>query len=713
MADLVNFTVDGRALQAAPNTLVIDAARRAGIEIPAFCYYEGLSLQAACRMCLVEVEKAPKLLASCTLPVAEGMVVRTESPAVVAARKYMLEFLLTNHPLDCPVCDKGGECELQDMVFRYGAGESRFTEVKHHVEEKQWSPVVYFDAPRCILCYRCVRICNEGLGVNALGVTNRGAYSEITPNKGDHLECDECGACIDICPVGALTSGIYRYQTRPWEMQHVGTICTHCADGCKTTLGVRDNRIIRGNNRDRSGINGEFLCIKGRYAFDFVEHTERLQSPLVRTAGKLEPVSWSRALAVVGEKFRDAKARAATFGVIGSTHTTNEENFYLQKLAREGLGTNNIDHRRSGDLVTLLDALSGRSNALATVADLYTTKAALVVGADLAQQHPLLAFQLRANWRHHQARVYTVAEGPVREDLYAAASLRARAGEETAAVESLAEKLKAESELVILFGDAVRGDGVRSLVAFGDSLGIPVKYVCLLDDSNSRGALDMGLAPELLPGYRAAPAPGLGIAEMLAANLDVLWVVGANPLKDASSSPGFLVVEDMFLTETATRADVVLPSASAYEKSGTVTNVTGEVQKLRKALEVMGAKPDLDIFGLIARELRVDLGPARADAVFDEICRTVPGYPRGIALNGRIPVDARPDRIRPARDTLFTSGTLGRYSKALQAVAEAPGALYTGALYRNLSGTTEPGAAESSQVSERSAGRAGPVPLDK
>ena len=256
-------------MQAAPGTLLINAAKQAGIAIPAFCYYDGLSLQAACRMCLVEVEKTPKLQVACTLPVAEGMVVHTDSEVVRKARKGTLEFLLTNHPLDCPVCDKGGECELQDMVFRYGAGESRFRETKIHVDEKQWSPVVFYDAPRCILCYRCVRICGEGLGVNALGIGNRGAAAEIVPNRGDHLECDECGACIDICPVGALTSGTYRYKTRPWEMEHVGTICTHCSNGCKTTLGVRNGEIMRANNRDRSGINGEFLCIKGRYAFRF------------------------------------------------------------------------------------------------------------------------------------------------------------------------------------------------------------------------------------------------------------------------------------------------------------------------------------------------------------------------------------------------------------------------------------------------------------
>ena len=285
MSDQVQLTIDGKAVSAPKGTLVIEAAKRAGIEIPAFCYYEGYSLQAACRMCLVEVEKAPKLLPGCTLPVAEGMVVRTESPKVVEARKSMLEFLLTNHPLDCPVCDKGGECELQDMTFRYGLGESRFTEIKQHVDEKQWSPLVYFDAPRCILCYRCVRVCDEGMGVRALGVGMRGVATEIVPNAGDHLDCDECGNCIDICPVGALTSGTYRYKSRPWEMNYAGTICTHCADGCKTTLSVRNGEIIRANNRDRSGINGEFLCAKGRFAFDFVHSPERLQSPLIRSNG--------------------------------------------------------------------------------------------------------------------------------------------------------------------------------------------------------------------------------------------------------------------------------------------------------------------------------------------------------------------------------------------------------------------------------------------
>src|ERR1700689_2516523 len=316
MAETVKLTINGQAIEAQKGALLIEVARANGIEIPAFCYYENLSLQAACRMCLVEVEKTPKLQVGCTLPVAEGMVVHTESEIVRSARKGTLEFLLTNHPLDCPVCDKGGECELQDMVFRYGAGESRFTERKQHVDEQQWSPVVYFDAPRCILCYRCVRVCDEGLGVNALGVSNRGVIAEIVPNHHDHLECDECGACIDICPVGALTSGSYRYQTRPWEMTYVPNPCTHCSNGCKTTLTVRKTEILRANNRDHSGINDEFLCAKGRFGFDFTHNPERVRLPLIRRNGKLESASWEDALEEIAAKFNEVRARGGKFGVV-------------------------------------------------------------------------------------------------------------------------------------------------------------------------------------------------------------------------------------------------------------------------------------------------------------------------------------------------------------------------------------------------------------
>ena len=280
-------------------------------------------------MCVVRMEKMPKLQTACTTQVAEGQVFMTETPEIAQARKATLQLLLGNHPLDCPVCDAGGECELQDMTFKYGAADSFYAEPKNHRDEQQWSPVVYFDRPRCILCYRCVRMCGEGMDVFALGVENRGASSVIAPNvpahiSPDHLahvDCEQCGMCIDACPVGALTSGTYRYKTRPWEMNHVATVCTHCGDGCKTTLGVRSvptaREIVRGDNRDKSGINGDFLCNKGRYAFDFANNDERITQPLVRKAnGKLEACQLGRSArpspARSSRNSRHARAAAAS-----------------------------------------------------------------------------------------------------------------------------------------------------------------------------------------------------------------------------------------------------------------------------------------------------------------------------------------------------------------------------------------------------------------
>jgi NADH-quinone oxidoreductase subunit G len=351
----------------------------------------------------------------------------------------------------------------------------------------------------------------------------------------------------------------------------------------------------------------------------------------------------------------------------------------LQKFARTVLGTNNIDHHRTGDVITLLDALAGKPDKLATVADLDERKAILVLGADLALEHPLLSYQIRANWRHHQAHVYVVTPGAVREDNYAAATVRGRD------YESLREKLRAEPELVIVFDDSYQGGELRKLVEFGESLGIPVRYLCLVDYANSRGAIDMGIAPELLPGYQVSGQMGLHVDEMIARELDVLWVIGANPLENAARKAGFLVVQDLFLTETARQADVVLPAACAYEKNGTVTSGTGEVQRLTRAINTMGAKPDLEIMGFLAREMgaAAAMGPWTPDAVFAEIRQNVRGYDVAIEalatggaaqttpVDGRIAVAGEAGPVRSARNGLFASGTLGRYSKVLASVLES------------------------------------------
>jgi NADH-quinone oxidoreductase subunit G len=535
MAD-VNITVDGKKVTAPAGTLLIEACKSAGIEVPSFCYYPNLSLQGACRMCLVKVEKMPKLQTACTTVIGEGMIVSTDTPEIHQARKSMVEMLLGNHPLDCPVCDAGGECELQDMTFSYGAAESKYIDAKNHKEEQQWSPVVFFDRPRCILCFRCVRVCGEGMDVWALGVQNRGVSSIIAPNQNDHLDCEECGMCIDICPVGALTSGAYRYKTRPWEMKHVGTTCTHCADGCKTTLGVRRSdtgmEIVRGDNRDKSGINGDFLCIKGRYAFDFAHHEDRLTQPLIRKDGRLTPATWEEAFELIGKRFKEIcdQVGGQAIGVFGSNRTTNEENYLLQKFARVVLGTNNIDHHRTADFPALAAALTGKPEITASMRDVFNAPAILLIGNDPTEQHPLLAWQIRNNVRLHRARLYVINSQPIKLRRQAASFVQIPAGSEgklaaflageDAAIDAitteevsrdawiaLRDKLRGEPNLVIIFGSEIRGADIASIVKFASGIQ-GAKVICLSDYANSRGAADMGLYPDLLPGYHRVADTG-------------------------------------------------------------------------------------------------------------------------------------------------------------------------------------------------------------
>jgi NADH-quinone oxidoreductase subunit G len=638
MAD-VTITVDGKKLTAPAGSLLIDVCRKAGIEIPAFCYYPGLSLQAACRMCVVRQEKVPKLQTACTTTVAEGQVFVTESAEIAQARKSTLQLLLGNHPLDCPVCDAGGECELQDMTFKYGAGESLYAEAKNHRDEQQWSPAVYFDRPRCILCYRCVRMCGEGMDVWALGIQNRGSSSTIVPNGGDHLNCEECGMCIDVCPVGALTSGSYRYKTRPWEMNHVSTVCTHCADGCKVTLGVRQTsegaEILRADNRDKSGMNGDFLCAKGRFGFDFVESAERVTKPLLRNAtGQLEVATWEQAIRVVAEKLKAVKDSAGgeAIGVIGSNHATNEENYLLQKFARTALGTNNIDHERTADYARFAKALAGKSGKAASLKDTGTAAAILLVGGNPTEEHPLLAWNLRTNFRHNQARLYVANDKAIRLERQAKAALKIDtngyaelAKKLSAKGETFADAIGAEENLLVVLSADVKGAALDALLKWG--LGREgVKFALLGDAVNSRGAADMGLFPDLLPGYvpvsepgvfaaeyaGASTKPGLNLDEMLKKQLGALIISGADPVASldvdaATLKNTFVVVIDAFNNKTTEIADVVLPAVTLYEKTGTVTNTFGDVQTVKKAADRSGVKPELEILVRIAGAMGVDV----------------------------------------------------------------------------------------------------------
>jgi NADH-quinone oxidoreductase subunit G len=576
--------------------------------------------------------------------------------------------------------------------------------------------------------------------------------------------------CIDACPVGALTSGTYRYKTRPWEMNHVGTICTHCGDGCKTTLGVRStsdgSEIVRGDNRDKSGINGDFLCNKGRYAFDFANNETRITQPMVRQPnGDFLPVSWEVALDYVGKEFRERRdARGGkSIGVIGSNRITNEEAYLLQKFARTVLGTNNIDHHRTADYVSFAQALAGQKDRTGSLRDTLTSPAILIVGGDPTIQAPGTAWNIRTNVRNNRGRVYVANSAEIKLRRQAKSFLRlapfgysafasylagnaasaAEAAADGKALEAFRDAVKAEEKLLILIGSELRGKDLKALIDFG--LTIPgAKFALISDYANSRGAADMGLLPDLLPGYtpladnatfaeyNTPDKPGLDMLEMFEAagrgELSALYVVGSNPISRYGIEPEslkdtFVVVQDMFLTETAQIADVVLPAANLYEKSGSVTNSYGDLQLVNKAGDRAGVRTDFEMivriadkmganvqalvpFGSAARGLRADLGQSRgaqsgeADrhavwlkannlepklspfdpfAILDEIQRLVRGYNllRLQLLSGNdqhlqpaapaplVQIGSRRDLVLPANDSLFTSGTLGRYSAML------------------------------------------------
>jgi NADH-quinone oxidoreductase subunit G len=653
--ELIKVTINGKLFDVPKGARLIDVCREKGFDIPSFCYYADLALQASCRMCLVRIEKMPKLQTSCTIICTDGMVVTTQSEEIEKAQRGMTEFLLANHPLDCPVCDRGGECELQEMTFDWGGLEERFTEQKNYYAEKYLSPMVANDPQRCILCKRCTRVCDEWMGEDAIEAGGRGAHTVIGTYLG-WLDCSQCGNCIEVCPTGTLLDATYRHQTRPWELAQTISTCNFCSDGCQMSLGSRGGELMRVVARDRyvNGINGEFLCVKGRFAHPFVNHEARIRTPMIRykKGGKLIPATWDEAIRHVAERL-DAIANEHgrnAIGVVGSPRLTNEALFVLRKFATELVGTDNYT---ATDRFSLQSFFNNLGAPLATHRDIRYAKTIVLIGGDPGELQPLTGKQIRQAVRNDGAKLVLVNSVPIRLVEQAAVFLHVRPGTEDAIALALsdqtndtlaaqkagidageidaARRLIADTtgDVVIMFGGELSADAQAVVAQLPFAFAAEGRRVLLHPlplYNNSLGAHDMGMMDR--------PTSPSELLEEAGSTILAMYVAGGflpehlQGHEDALAKLDFLVVQELFETDTTATADVVLPAASYAEQDGTFTNNDGLVQRVRQSIPPLHqAKPDWMIVAQLAKELGLDFGfELSATAVFRAIGEQVPAY---------------------------------------------------------------------------------------
>ncbi|MEW6716833.1 MAG: NADH-quinone oxidoreductase subunit NuoG [Chloroflexota bacterium] len=659
MTDQVTLTIDDKQIVVSENTLVVDAAKKAGIDVSVFCYHPKLKPAGMCRMCLVEIGRpmrdrstgelileaggspkvqfGPKLETACTVCVAEGMVVRTNTEKVQRARKDVLEFLLTTHPLDCPVCDKGGECPLQDLTMVYGSGESRFLFSEKTGREKHLplGDLIYLDRERCIRCGRCVRFQSEIVDDPVIHFTHRGHDLEIFTCSEPGFDSYFSGNTTDICPVGALTTTDFRFGARAWEMRSSASICPHCPVGCNITVNTRREATANGNfvikrvmPRQNEWVNEIFICDKGRFAYHYVGSRERLTRPLVRKNGKLTPVSWKQALNVVTEKFRRAGAGLHT--LVGG-HLTNEDLYNLSALT-DALGGVKVlcSFMAGGDLVAQVGV--GQNTNLA---ELGRGDAILVVASDLEEEAPL--WWLRVKQAAERGATLLVANPrPTKTERYTSHTIRYEYGAEAKTVQSLtgaknpaARDFAKARNAVVFYGsegtDLAASENLAracaNLLIKTNHIGRPNNgLIGVWSSPNEQGAWDFGFRPIS------------GLAAKLQ-TASAVYIVGADPVGDNPSlaeslcKSGFFVVQDLFLTETAELADVVLPAQSFAEREGTYTSGERRVQRFYPALPPLGdTKADYTIAALLGRKLDVKLPGDSASQVMLHIAEQVAGY---------------------------------------------------------------------------------------
>ncbi len=764
MPDMVNILIDGKPIAVEKGTLVIEAARRIGVMIPHFCYHPKLKPDANCRMCLVEVEKMPKLQTSCSTVVAEGMVVRTSTPFVDEAHKSVLEFILANHPLDCPICDQGGRCDLQDFSHQFTPTTSRFTDTKRVYEKGFFSPLIEKEMNRCVSCLRCVRYCDEIMDVKALANINRGTMTEIAHFGGHPLDCEFCGGCVQICPVGAITSRLSMYEFRPWMMKRADTTCGYCGDGCSLILETRGDKIIEVMSSHDNGRNNGDLCAKGFFGYQYVNHEDRLTTPLVRQAdGKLHPVTWDEVLPLLAERLTQLKLAHGgdSIGGLISARCTNEDLYVFQKFMRLAIGSNHLDSTARYGHVNAARALrrvQGTNRWTVSYEDIVQAGALLLIGTQVTAANPIVGLKVKEAVKKHGARLLTIetlvpsiettsnitnlsalhvavqpgrhgaaVQGLVKavfDENLVDAAVSARAGDfvsrvraaatalpypegpDEAALRAVAKAFAGSRRGVILIGqDLLQAPGGHEaavnlldfLLLIGKLSQPGWGLAPLTEENNEQGAVEMGATAEYLPGpadlgdaaarsliagvWKDEPpaAKGMRLMEMLeaagAGKLKAMLILGENPVRSLPASAkaaealaklDLLVVQELFLTETAGLADVVLPACSYAEKTGTFTNSEGFVQKVRPGLVPVGdSRPDWEILSAISVMMGYPLEYGDAKEILKEIRAVIPGY----RVLGAAPEPVRVDATSVER---YVSGGFADDLASRYRAAESP-----------------------------------------
>jgi NADH-quinone oxidoreductase subunit G len=665
----IQLTIDGKEIEAPEGAMLVDAAKHGDVEIPYFCYEPKLGLPVgACRMCLVEIEGIPKLQTSCSTPVKDGMVVNTQTDRVRHAQNAIVEFLLVNHPLDCPVCDKGGECPLQDITFGWGLGRSRFIEPKRHFQKPlNLSPVIAIDRERCILCYRCVRFSQEVAEDYQLIFASRGANTFVTTHDGHPYVAPFSGNIVELCPVGALTSKPYRFRARPWDIEGAGGICTLCPSQCNVSFTVRDEKVLRVLARDHAEVDDGWLCDKGRFAYQAIHVDERLQAPLVRDGGSLREVSWERALETAAGIARHRER----IGTLVGGQATNEEGFLLARLMRDGLDAPDIDSRTGDPVPVELTRALAQPAIQASVVDLEFAHTVLVVGTELVDDAPILDLRIRKGIRRRGVRLAVATARPSTLDPNAGYVTRLVPGEEAsflAALDcALADQASADEDapharlakyleaagqdIVIVWGERLGPDAIPHLLSIANRLELwgrdGAGLLEIPSTANGRGLREAGVLPDAGPGYETLDNPGRGASGIASAAADgeltALYLFQTDPLRDqpdratwerALARAGLVVAHASVLTDgLREHADVVFPADSYAEKEGTVVHPDGRIQRLRTAIRRPGqVRAGWWVLAELAKRTGYDTRVLTGPMAFHQLVAAVPFY-RGLTLD--------------------------------------------------------------------------------